>query len=275
MMRIFLAIAAFLSMTTAGFGQEGQLGRGEPWGLNMQGAASPLMEEMVDFHNLLLVIITLITLFVLGLLIWVMVRYNEKSNPTPSRTSHNTLVEIVWTIVPILILLVIAVPSFKLLINTHEVEDAEMTLKATGYQWYWEYEYPDHGGFSFVSNMINEGEEDYDPALRLLKTDNVVVLPARTSIKVQVTAADVGHSWSMPAAGGKIDGWPGHLNELPIYFEKEGTYFGQCSELCGMLHGFMPIMVEVVSKDEFEAWAQQQSAGLDGSDLKVAQSGRR
>jgi len=273
-MRLILAITAFLGLATPAFAE---LGKGEPWGLGMQEAASPLMQEMIDFHDILLVIITLITLFVLGLMIWVMVRFNERANPTASRTSHNTMIEVVWTIVPILILLLIAVPSFKLLINTHEVEDAEMTIKATGYQWYWEYEYPDHDGFIFSAVMLNEGEDGYDPDLRLLKTDNAVVLPVDTKIRVLVTAADVGHSWALPATGGKVDGWPGHINELPIFFEKTGMYYGQCSELCGRNHGFMPITVKVVTKEEFAAWVEKAKVqfGAAEATIQVADAARR
>ncbi len=276
MMRIFLAIAAFLTMSTGAFAQEEGVRHAEPWGLGLVGAGSPQMADLISFHNLLLVIITVITLFVLALLIWVMVRFNERSNPTPSRTSHNTLIEVVWTIVPILILLVIAVPSFKLLINWHDVEDSEMTLKVTGYQWYWGYEYPDNGGFSFDAIMKEDAElADGEP--RLLTTDNLVVLPVDTKIKVQVTAADVGHSWAMPAAGGKIDAWPGHLNELPVQFNETGMYYGQCSELCGRNHGFMPITVKVVSKEEFAAWVEEAKVqfGAAESDVKLADASRR
>ncbi|WP_416899009.1 MAG: cytochrome c oxidase subunit II [Minwuia sp.] len=272
-MRLFLAFLALVTSSAPAFAE---LGHAAPGQLGMQEAASPLMEEMLTFHNLLLVVITLITLFVLGLLIWVMVRFNERSNPVASKTSHNTLIEVVWTVVPILILLVIAIPSFKLLINTHEVEDAEMTLKATGYQWYWGYEYPDHGGFSFDA-IMKEDDQLAEGELRLLTTDNLVVLPVQTKIRVLVTAADVGHSWAMPATGGKVDGWPGHLNELPIYFEKEGMYYGQCSELCGRNHGFMPIQVKVVSKEEFAAWVEEAKVqfGAAESDVKVAAAERR
>lgn len=273
-MRLILAFVALMALPVTAFAE---LGKASPWQLGMQEAASPLMQEMIDFHDILLVIITLITLFVLGLLIWVMVRYNTKSNPTPSKVSHNTAIEVLWTVIPILILVLVAIPSFKLLINTHEVENAEMTLKATGYQWYWGYEYPDHGGFSFDATLVREGDEGYEEDLRLLKTDNAVVLPVQTKIRVVVTAADVGHSWAMPATGGKVDGWPGHVNELPIYFEKEGMYYGQCSELCGRDHGFMPIMVKVVSKDEFAAWVEKAKVefGDAGSDTKVASAERR
>lgn len=273
-MRLILAIAAFMTMSAPAFAE---LGKPVPWQMGMQEAASPLMQEMIDFHDILLVIITLITLFVLALLIWVMVRYNQNANPTPSRTSHNTLIEVIWTVVPILILVLIAIPSFKLLINTHEVEDAEMTLKATGYQWYWGYEYPDHGGFSFDATLVREGDEGYEKELHLLQTDNAVVLPAQTKIRVIVTAADVGHSWALPATGGKVDGWPGHINELPIYFEKPGMYYGQCSELCGRDHGFMPIMVKVVTKDEFAAWVEKAKVefGAVESDVKLASAPRQ
>lgn len=268
-MRLILAIAALMGLTGPALAQQGMA---EPWQLNLQDPASPLAVSVNSFHDLLLVIITLITLFVLALLIWVMVRYNSKANPTPSRFSHNTLVEVLWTVVPVLILIVIAVPSFRLLYASDKVDDAEMTLKVTGSQWYWSYEYPDHGGFYFDSVLLQEGDEGYDPNLRLLKTDNPVVIPVKTRIRVLVTAADVGHSWALPANGTKIDGWPGRVNSIPLYIEEPGTYFGQCSELCGTNHGFMPIMVKAVPKPEFEAWvkeAQAQFGAADG-DVKVA-----
>ena len=168
-----------------------------------------------------------------------------------------------------------AVPSFKILYKQDTIPKADLTIKAIGYQWYWGYEYPDHGGFSFDANM--EQIDDLNDPLRLLKTDNAVVLPAQTKIRVLVTAADVGHSWALPATGGKVDGWPGHINELPIYFEKPGMYYGQCSELCGRFHGFMPIMVKVVTKEEFAAWVEEAKVqfGAVESDVKVASAPRQ
>lgn len=225
-----------------------------PWQTDFQEAATPLMEQITSFHNLLLIIITLISIFVLLLLVWVIVKFNAKANPNPSRTTHNTMIEVLWTVIPVVILVVIAVPSFKLLYYSDVVPKVDMTIKATGHQWYWNYEYPDHGKFSYDANMVDEA--DLKPGQpRLLETDNRIVIPVGTTVRLQVTAADVLHSWAMPAFGIKIDAVPGRLNEAwfgPV--AKEGVYYGQCSELCGIRHGFMPIAVEVVSKEKFDAW---------------------
>lgn len=240
-----------------------------PWQTGFQDAATPLMEQITDFHFLLVVIITLITLFVLALLIWVAIRYNEKSNPNPSRTTHNAKVEVLWTVIPVLILVVIAVPSFKLLYYSDVIPEADMTIKATGHQWYWNYEYSDHGKFTFDANMV--ATEDLKPGQpRLLATDNHIVVPIDAVVRVQVTAGDVIHSWAMPAFGVKVDAVPGRLNETwfgPV--KQEGIYYGQCSELCGTRHGFMPIAVEVVSREKFDAWvemAKKEFAANDAND---------
>lgn len=226
----------------------------EGYSLGFQEAATPVAERMHEFHNLLLVIITAITLFVLALLIYVVFRFNAKANPEPSQTTHNTLLEILWTGVPVLILIIIAVPSFKLLYYTDRPVDPEMTLKVTGYQWYWGYEYPDHDGLTFLSNMVAEGDIDPETQKRNLSTDNVVVLPVDTTILVQVTAADVLHSFAMPAFGIKTDAVPGRLNETWIRITKPGVYYGQCSEICGINHAYMPIEIHAVPKDEFKNW---------------------
>ncbi len=226
-----------------------------PWQMGFQPAATPIMREITDLHDLLLVIITLITLLVLGLLIYVVWRFGEKRNPTPSRTSHNTLVEILWTVVPVLILVVIAVPSFALLYNSDVIPKADMTIKATGHQWYWEYQYPDHGEFAFDSTIIEAG--DLKPGQkRLLEVDNRIVVPVNKTVRVIVTAAPDGvlHAWAVPAFGIKVDAVPGRLNETWFRAEREGSYYGQCSELCGVRHGFMPIRVDVVSEGAFRAW---------------------
>ena len=228
-----------------------------PWQKGLQPAATPVMASINDFHNLLLVIITLIAAFVLALLIYVMWRFNEKRNPVPARTTHNTLIEVIWTVVPIIILVVIAVPSFKQLYMNDVVPKADMTVKAIGHQWYWSYEYPDHGKFSFDSNMI--APDELKPGqVRLLDTDTVVVVPVDTTVRLQVTADDVIHAWTIPAFGVKIDAVPGRLNESWFKATQEGTYYGQCSELCGVNHGFMPIRVDVVSKEKFNAWVARQ-----------------
>lgn len=258
----FLAMLGMLAVPGAALAAQPK-----PWQTGFQDAATPLMEQIDDFHYLLLVIITVITLFVLALLIWVVLKYNEKANPTPSRTTHNAKVEVLWTVIPVLILVVIAVPSFKLLYYSDVIPEADMTIKATGHQWYWSYEYPDHGKFEFDANMV--ATEDLKPGQpRLLETDNRIVVPVDSVVRVQVTAGDVLHSWAMPAFGVKIDAVPGRLNETwfgPV--KQEGVYYGQCSELCGTRHGFMPIAVEVVSKAKFDAWvekAKKEFAANDG-----------
>ncbi len=227
--------------------------------MNFQEAATPVMERIHGFHNLLLVIITAISVFVLGLLIYVMWRFSEKKNPNPSKTTHHTLIEVVWTVVPVLILLVIVVPSMRLLYFNDVVEDAEMTIKATGHQWYWSYEYPDHGNFAFDAYMV--ADEDLQPGQkRLLDTDNYVVLPVDTTVRVIVTAGDVLHSFAMPAFGVKTDAVPGRLNETWLKIDPEyagTTFYGQCSEICGTGHAYMPIAIKAVTKEEFTAWVEE------------------
>jgi len=228
----------------------------EPWQLGLQPAASPLMERVVSFHNLMMVVITLICVLVLALLIVTGLRFRAARNPAPSKRTHNTLLEVVWTAVPVLILVIIAIPSFRLLYYADVIPDTEMTIKAIGRQWYWSYEYPDHDNFTFDAFMLPDDE--LEPGMqRLLETDNRVVLPARTNIKVQVTASDVLHSWAMPSLGVKIDAVPGRLNEVWINIKEPGVYYGQCSELCGVMHGFMPITVEAVEPEEFVVWVEE------------------
>ena len=243
----------------------------EPWQMNLQEPATPLMEQIVNFHDLLLIIITFISLFVLALLVYVIMKFNEKANPNPSRTTHNTTIEVLWTVIPVVILVVIAVPSFKLLYKADVIPKVDMTIKATGHQWYWNYEYVDHGNFSFDANMVAE-EDLKEGQPRLLETDNRVVIPSNSVIRIQVTAADVLHAWTIPAFGQKIDAVPGRLNEIWIGpVKNEGVYYGQCSELCGIRHGFMPITVEVVSKEKFDAWiekAKKEFASDDGPALR-------
>ena len=230
------------------------------WGLGLQEAASPVMEDIRWFHDsLMMPIITIITLFVTALLIYVMIRFNKKANPTPSNFTHNTTVEVLWTVIPVIILVVIAIPSFKLLYKADRTSEPEMTLKVTGNQWYWSYEYPDNGDINFDSNLL-EGKDLPEGAPRLLETDNKVVLPVDTNIRILVTASDVLHNWAVPAFGIKIDTVPGRLRETWVRITKEGTYYGQCSELCGVRHAYMPIQVQAVSKEKFQAWVSTQSA---------------
>jgi cytochrome c oxidase subunit II len=227
-----------------------------PWQLDLQPAASPVMERLVSLHDLLMWIITLISILVLGLLVYACLRYRASRNTSPSRRTHHTLLEITWTALPVLILVVIAIPSFKLLYFMDRVQEPEMTIKAVGHQWYWSYEYPDDGEFTFDAYMVPD-DELQEGQLRLLTTDNAVVLPVETDIRVLITATDVLHSWAVPAFGVKTDAVPGRINETWVRIEEPGMYYGQCSELCGDFHAFMPIMVRAVSKEEFEAWTQQ------------------
>lgn len=223
----------------------------------MQQAGSTSAQHLHDFHGMLLWIITGITIFVLLLLIYVVVRFNKKANPEPKQFTHNVLLEVVWTVIPVIILIVIVVPSFKLLYFLDRTTEPEMTLKVTGYQWYWGYEYPDQDGINFLSYMIPEDEIDYDAGQkRLLSTDNPVVLPIDTDIQILVSAADVLHSFAMPALGVKTDAVPGRWNETWVRINKPGIYYGQCSELCGKDHAYMPIEIHAVTKEEFEAWVQ-------------------
>ncbi|MBM3517192.1 MAG: cytochrome c oxidase subunit II [Alphaproteobacteria bacterium] len=249
-------LAAVALLGGLGFGQPGWAAQPEPWQFGFQEAATPIMERVTSFHDLLLVIITLISLFVLALLGYIIFRFNARSNPTPSRTAHSTLLEVVWTVIPIIILIAIAIPSFKLLYYSDRAVDAEMTLKAIGHQWYWSYEYPDHDGLTFDAIMKEEADLAADEP-RLLATDNRVVVPVGTTIRVLVTADDVIHAWSVPAFGVKVDAVPGKVNEIWIHVDREGVYYGQCSELCGVNHAFMPIAVEAVSKARFAAWIEE------------------
>jgi cytochrome c oxidase subunit 2 len=227
-----------------------ELGQPAPWEYKLQEAATPVMENIITFHNMLLWIITIITLFVLALLVTVVIKFNARSNPVPSRTTHNTLIEVAWTLIPVLILVGIAVPSFRLLFEELDIPKADLTIKATGKQWYWSYAYPDNGKFEFDSLMA----EDKQP--RLLGVDNEMVVPVNKVIRVQTTGADVIHSFAVPAFGIKIDAIPGRLNETWFKATKTGMFYGQCSELCGKDHAFMPIAVRVVSDQEFAAWVE-------------------
>jgi len=222
----------------------------QPWEITLQPAATPVMENIISFHNLLLVIITIITLFVLALLVIVVVKFNAKTNPVPSRTTHNTLIEVAWTLIPVLILVGIAVPSFRLLFQQLDIPKADLTVKVTGKQWYWSYAYPDNGKFEFDSLLA----QDKQP--RLLGVDNEMVVPVNKVIRVQTTGADVIHAFAVPSFGIKIDSIPGRLNETWFKATKTGVYYGQCSELCGKDHAFMPIAVRVVDDQEFATWVE-------------------
>ncbi|MDD1537093.1 MULTISPECIES: cytochrome c oxidase subunit II [unclassified Bradyrhizobium] len=242
-------VAAGVTLATGG-AAFAEVGQPAPWEWTLQQSGSPVMDNIVWFHNFLFVLITLITLFVLALLVVVVVKFNARANPVPSRTTHNTLIEVAWTLVPVLILVGISVPSFRLLFLELDIPKADLTIKATGKQWYWSYAYPDNGKFEFDSLMA----QDKQP--RLLGVDNEMVVPVNKVIRVQTTGADVIHAFAVPAFGVKIDAIPGRLNETWFKAPKTGMYYGQCSELCGKDHAFMPIAVRVVSEQEFASWVE-------------------
>ncbi len=240
-----------------------------PWEIDLQPAASPVMERIEDFHTLLVYIITAISLFVLALLLWVMFRYNSRSNPVPSKVVHNTTLEIAWTIIPVIILVLIAIPSFRLLYFEADIPNPDLTLRAIGKQWYWTYEYPGSGDFQFDSLGLSDADAAKVHEPRLLGVDNVVVVPVNKVVMVETTGADVIHSWAVPAFGVKMDAVPGRINKTWFKATREGTYYGQCSELCGAHHAFMPIEVKVVSEAAYEAWltgAKKKFAAIDGAD---------
>jgi len=242
-------------------------GQPVPWQLGLQQAATPVMEDIIWFHDFLLWLIAAITLFVLMLLVIVVVRFNARSNPVPSRTTHNTMIEVIWTVVPVVILVSIAVPSFRLLFYQLHVPQADVTVKATGKQWFWTYQYPD-SKFEFDSLMIKEKDLKAGQP-RLLSVDNEMVVPVNKVVKVLTTGADVIHSFAVPSFGIKIDAVPGRVNETWFKAEREGRYYGQCSELCGRDHAFMPIVVNVVSEKDYAAWldqAKKKYASTDGGD---------
>lgn len=231
-------------------------GRSEPWQMWFQPAASPVMERIIEFHNFIFIIEVSIVVLVLVLMGYIIIRFNSKSNPVPSKTTHNTILEVAWTAVPLLLVIIIAVPSLKLLYYADRIEEGEMTLKVIGNQWYWSYEYPDHGAFAFDSIIIED--ENLEPGQpRLLSVDNSVVLPAETNIRLLFTSADVIHNWAVPSLGLKLDAVPGRVNESWVRINSEGDYYGMCSELCGVNHGFMPVHIKAVSKADFAAWVEQ------------------
>lgn len=248
------------------------LGQPSPWQLGLQESGAPVMTDIIRFHNLLLWIISGIVILVLALLVTVIVRFNARANPVPSRTTHNTLIELVWTVVPVIILVVIALPSFRLMFVQLNTPPADLTVKATGKQWFWTYAYPDNGNFEFDSLMLQDNERKPDQP-RLLAVDNEMVVPVNKVVRVQTVGADVIHSFAVPSFGIKIDAIPGRLNETWFKATREGVYYGQCSELCGRDHAFMPIMVRVVSEQAFAAWvadAKKKFAGAGNGPVTVA-----
>jgi len=231
-----------------------ELGLSEDWQLSFQEPATDLMSDIISFHSYILMpIITGISILVLFLLLYIAFRFNSSRNQVASTTTHNTVVEILWTVIPVVLLIVIAIPSFRLLYVSETIPKADLTIKAIGNQWYWSYEYPDYGDIVFDANMLNDDELS-DPKLRLLETDTQIVVPVNKVVKLQITSNDVLHAWTIPAFGVKMDAVPGKLNETWFKANQEGLFYGQCSELCGPKHAFMPINVKVVSEKEFEDW---------------------
>jgi cytochrome c oxidase subunit II len=245
-----------------------EIGIGQPseerWS-SLQPQFTPIGEEAAWFHNAILMpVITAISLFVLALLIWVIIRYRRSANPTPSRTTHNTLLEVAWTLVPVLILVIIAVPSIRLLAHQYSPPAADVTVKAIGNQWYWSYEYPDHG-IELVSNMLDDEQARARGEPRQLAVDERMVVPVGATVKMIVTSNDVLHAWGIPAFWVKIDAVPGRLNETWFKAERPGLYYGVCYELCGARHGYMPIAVEVVPAEQFAAWVASKGGTMPGA----------
>ena len=274
--RLFYTVlpAAAWLQTAPSFAQSGP----QPWQMNFRPSATPVMDDIIDFHNLLLVIEVIIVLFVLGLMVYICVKFNAKANPVPSKTTHNAFLEVVWTVIPIIILIVITVPSVKLLVFMDKApkDKVEMTLKVIGHQWYWSYEYPDAGNLAFDSNIIPDEEIDASKGqIRLLEVDNRIAIPVDTTIRVLMTSEDVLHNWAVPAFGIKMDTVPGRINEswIRVPAARAGVYRGQCSELCGVNHGYMPIVIEAKSKQDFAKWlikAKKEFAN-EASPTKVVQ----
>ncbi|MBI1214187.1 MAG: cytochrome c oxidase subunit II [Alphaproteobacteria bacterium] len=262
-------------MSAAGAAETHPVGQPYEWETVLQASASPVRDSVEHFHDhILLPVIAAIVAFVFGLLLIIIFRFNAKANPVPSKTTHNTMLEIIWTLVPIIILATIAVPSMKLLYYADATYDKHpgLTVKVTGYQWYWGYEYPKLGDVSFMSNYIHD--EDLKPGdLRLLSTDNPLVVPVDTDVRVQVTAADVIHSWSVPAFGVKMDAVPGRINETWFRADKTGTFYGQCSQLCGAGHAYMPIEVKAVSKEDFAKFIKAQGGKMPAEQASAAAPG--
>src|SRR5579863_381671 len=272
MIRKFALLATLfaVAMPVVAAGQT-LVGQPTPWEMGLQPAAADRMRDIIGLHTFVLYIITFITLFVGGLLVWIMIRFNARANPVPSATTHNTTLEVLWTIVPVLILVAIAIPSFRLLYFEDVLPKPDLTIKAIGKQWFWTYQYPDNGNFQFDALRIPDRRSA--PAVpngppRLLGTTNHVVVPVGKIVRVLTTGADVIHSWAIPAFGVKMDAVPGRLNETWFKATVEGTYYGECSELCGARHAYMPIEVKVVSDDAFNAWlagAKKKFAAIDNT----------
>jgi cytochrome c oxidase subunit 2 len=250
--RLLAALTTMMSIpATAALAQA--IGAPRPWEMNMQPAYGPLKQQQIDLHNLVLVIITLITLFVGALLLWVMWRYNAKRNPVPSRTAHHTTLEVAWTVIPVLILVVIAIPSFRLIYYEDRTRDADLTIKVTAHQWYWEYSYPDKNNIDFSSYIVPD--DQLKPGQRrLLEVDNQLVVPVGKNIRVLQTSTDVIHSWFVPSLGVQRYAIPGRTIETWFRVDKPGVFYGECNQICGTNHSRMPIVVHAVTPQEFDAW---------------------
>ncbi len=268
-MRTLAAGAATLAMSAfwgASALAEDLVGQPTPGAIDLQPGVTELRHDAIFFHNaILLPIITAITLLVLGLLVWIIVRYNRRSNPVPARWSHNTVIEIIWTLVPVLILMFIAIFSFRLLFKYHDMPKPDLTVKATGYQWYWGYEYPDQQIAEFISNMKTEEEARALKVPYRLAANEPLVVPVNKTVRVLVTGADVIHAFAVPSFGIITDAIPGRVNETWFKAEKTGVYYGNCRELCGIDHAFMPIEVRVVTQAEFDAWVASKGGSAAGA----------
>jgi cytochrome c oxidase subunit 2 len=252
-----IAAGGFVSLTLIPYGlAQDVVGKPEPWEMGMQRSFSPIKDQIIDLHNLVLFIITVITVFVAILLVWVMVRYNSRRNPTPSQTSHNTVLEIAWTVLPVLILVVIAIPSFRLIYYQDRTPDPDMTIKVTGHQWYWEYTYPDEGNVGVESRYV--ADEDLKPGqLRLLDVDNQMVIPVGKKVRILTSSTDVIHSFFIPSFGVQRYAIPGRTIETWLEAKEAGTFYGECNQVCGQNHNRMPIAVRAVSEADFNAWIEQ------------------
>ncbi len=269
--------AASLGLLALSLSATGAFAQPEPWQVRFQEAVTPVMEEVAWFESYTLWFIAPITILVMALLAWCIYRYRASANPVPSRTSHHTVIEVLWTVGPVIVLLLLAVPSFQLLTLQYTPdEEPAMTIKATGVQWYWDYEYQDEEApLTFTSIMLQEddraaaGKEDIAEYPRLLAVDNDVVVPIDTTVRLLVTASDVIHSFAMPSFGIKVDAVPGRINETWFKAEREGIYYGQCSELCGKDHAFMPIAIRVVSQEQFQTWYAAAQDDLESANQQL------
>jgi cytochrome c oxidase subunit II len=273
MVKWLLAVVAgfVFNLAAAPFASaQGVVGAPRPWEMGMQRSYSPIKDGIILLHNEVLFIITVITVFVGGLLVWVMVRYNARRNPTPSQTSHNTIIEILWTVVPVLILVIIAIPSFRLIYYQDRTPDPDLTIKVTGHQWYWEYSYPDQGNVDIESRYVHD--EDLKPGqLRLLDVDNQVVIPVGKKIRILTSSTDVIHSFFIPALGVQRYAIPGRTIETWLEANQIGTFYGECNQICGQDHSRMPISVKAVSEADFKTWIdQQKKAAAAGALPKIA-----